>query len=153
MGCDIHMFAEKKQDGLYQEVTAVPAYDDRNYALFGWLAGVRNYSAVTPLSEPRGLPENASLDVRESLNKWSCDAHSTSWFTVDELLAIDYSRHVEDCRVTRQIAPNLITGAATCEPGEGKREPLSDFIGSGFIDYIKQLKEHGAERIIFWFDN
>ena len=34
-------------------------YKGRQYFLFALLADVRNYNGVTPMSEPRGIPEDA----------------------------------------------------------------------------------------------
>lgn len=44
-----------------------------------------------PLSEPKGLPEDASPEVRAVFERWGNDAHSATWFTVKELLVADWS--------------------------------------------------------------
>lgn len=62
-------------------------YRDRNYDLFAKLADVRNYgSDITPLSEPRGVPEDASYAYKYMVKKMNGDGHSHSYFTLDELL-------------------------------------------------------------------
>ena len=111
MGCDIHAFTEVKRGGKWVEADlwctnpeyatadeeekkyTNPMYvpygthiciDDRNYALFGVLAGVRG-SGLPRISEPKGLPEDASPNVAEDARRWGIDGHSHSWLTLKEL--------------------------------------------------------------------
>jgi hypothetical protein len=152
MGCDIHSHAEKQDSGRWVSLD-VEAFDDRNYGLFGWLAGVRNYSGLTPIAADRGFPGDASRNATKSYNAWSGDAHSASWVSVAELAAVDYDQTIEDRRCTKQLGPNMWTGGATCEPGEGKKETLREFLGQGYFTVLKRLQDAGAERVVFWFDN
>ncbi len=152
MGCDIHAYAEIKAAVGWQEKTPDEFFDLRNYGIFGFLADVRNYSDVTPLAAPKGLPADMSLAVREKADEWECDAHSHSWFKLSELLAVDYDQTIEDRRVTRNG-----NGGCTAEPGGGQSMTLREFLGSS---YFKQLDKMAAlaespdhVRLIFWFDN
>lgn len=108
MGCDIHSRAEIGYDGDWETITdalwpsgwfkhdapvtpynvpyGVEPFRSRNYGLFGLLAGVRNYSGLTPLAEPRGVPEDAGDGWKAYVAKWGGDLHSMSWFTHAELL-------------------------------------------------------------------
>lgn len=43
--------------------------------------------------------------------------------------------------------------SSTCDPGEGKAETFREFLGKWFFDDLEKLKEAGAERVVFWFDN
>lgn len=108
MGCDIHSRAEIGYDGDWETITdalwpsgwfkhdapvtpynvpyTVEPFRSRNYGLFGLLAGVRNYSGLTPLAEPRGVPEDAGDGWKAYVAKLSGDLHSMSWFTHAELL-------------------------------------------------------------------
>ncbi len=58
MGCDIHgVFQRKLPDGTWEDVKT--EYEcERDYTLFAILAGVRNSGYITPISEPRGLPDD-----------------------------------------------------------------------------------------------
>ncbi len=125
MGCDIHLFVERLVDGKWCHVPAPDRWDndklalvasaaevpswarswfgDRNYNLFSWLAGVRNDGGKnTPLAKPRGVPRNASIEVRRERRRWGVDAHSASRFTVAELqaglvgLVVRYSGQVDE---------------------------------------------------------
>ncbi len=44
------------------------------------------------------------------------------------------------------------SGAVVVEPGHGKHVTFREFLGEGFFDEIKRLRDAGAERIVFWFD-
>ena len=107
MGCDIHMFVEVKKDGQWDKVGDVfknsyyrPAeeeseynrpltdepYQGRNYTLFATLADVRNSGeGISPIDDPRDLPEDVSVGVKSESDSWNGDGHSHSWFTVKEL--------------------------------------------------------------------
>lgn len=154
MGCDIHAHAERKNEqGAWVRIDMDTPLGGREYGKFGLLAGVRNYSAIPPIAEPRGMPSDASPETKEDFDGWSSDAHSASWLAVDELLAVDYQQTIEDRRCIRQTGPNSWSGGETCAPGEGKHEKLADFLGPHFLNKLTALKEAGAERVVFWFDN
>lgn len=117
MGCDIHFYVERRVDGRWVSAdTWTPNkfytpgeddgerpfeiahenyfYKDRNYALFAVLAGVRNRTNVTPIAEPRGLPDDVSDEVRAESEAYTGDGHSHSWLTVAELDAHDWTRKI-----------------------------------------------------------
>lgn len=152
MGCDIHSLAEGQANGQWVKLD-VEAFEERSYRLFGWLAGIRNYSGVTPIAAGRGFPNDASTAAAEDYASWAGDAHSAGWVNLAELLAVDYEQLIEDRRVTKQIAPNFWTGGETCEPGEGKKQTLRGFLGHQYFVVLERLRKAGAERVVFWFDN
>lgn len=100
MGCDIHMYVEKKVDNRWYPVKSdnpfqkgdqkpVKGYADwlyagRNYRLFALLADVRNSGGIEPLDSPRGLPNDASKKIRDVFIE-DLDGHSHSYFTLREL--------------------------------------------------------------------
>lgn len=109
MGCDIHVFTEEKlnygnkkgewfncdhykkniyfgTDEYEQEYQVIPIYDNRNYTLFSILANIRNYGNNEPISEPKGLPQDCCKEIREENERWGCDGHSHSYFTLKELI-------------------------------------------------------------------
>lgn len=118
MGCDIHLFGERRVDGKWESVdewvtedfagyiyTSVKRdarlYDGRNYDLFAILANVRNgygFAGVLtgtgfiPISEPRGLPTDVSPEVKANSMDWGGDGHSHSWLTLRELLDYDWNQ-------------------------------------------------------------
>lgn len=152
MGCDIHIQAQKRDaSGAWQEVRGSfsegpSPFDWRSYGMFAFLAGVRNYGAIAPIAEPRGLPD----DVRD---EEPFGDHSYSWLSVEELCAVDYDAVIEDLRVMRQVGSNLWSGACTAGPGEGEKMPLREYLGDGFMHDLVELQRIGAERIVFGFDS
>lgn len=172
MGCDIHSYVEVRKDGRWQranpefkledwqvkrlgkETGVRGPFDWRSYGVFGFLAGVRNYSEIPPLSEPRGLPKDASPEVMDESD--GCDWHSYSYLTVAEMAAFDYSKTFSDMRVTRQTASNVWNGAARAYPGEETVKTFKEFLGAAFFEDLEVLKGLGKPedvRIVFWFDN
>jgi hypothetical protein len=147
MGCDIHSYAEKKTDDGYEFLGFRP-FDWRAYGMYAFLAGVRNYSAVTPLAERRGLPKDISELVAFAYEGWDSDAHSASWLSLDELTKFDYDKIMEDRRV---MINN--DGGCTAEVGGGQEMTYREFLAGDFFTDLEKLKELGADRIVFWFDN
>lgn len=114
MGCDIHMYVEKKHKGKWINIDywklddyyenkpgdykfeIVEMYGDRNYRLFAVLADVRNYSNNKPISEPKGFPDDASWIVKEEYERWIGDGHSHSYLTLSEL-----KKHAKENNVTK----------------------------------------------------
>lgn len=115
MGCDIHIYVEKKEDGRWIPVdewvqdeygiSYVPyqkqIYDGRNYDLFAMLADVRNgygFAGVDtgngfiPISLPKGLPDDVSDNIKNVSDSWGRDGHSHSWLTLKELIDYDWNQ-------------------------------------------------------------
>jgi hypothetical protein len=70
-------------------------YVHRNYALFAMLADVRNKPPgnlyyITPISEPRGVPEDANKRALAFMGELDMDGHSHSHFTLAELQTYDW---------------------------------------------------------------
>jgi hypothetical protein len=109
MGCDIHLFTERKrcinskdawvnidnrkpnpyfkEGNEYGEsmYSLNSAYRTRNYNLFSMLADVRNRSGNKYIADPKGLPEDVSSVVKKESDSWASDGHSHSFFTMKEL--------------------------------------------------------------------
>ena len=64
-------------------------YCSRNYFLFSILADVRNSGDIEPIDNPRGIPDDASSGYEYAVDRWD-DGHSHSYFTLDELLNVDW---------------------------------------------------------------
>lgn len=156
MGCDIHSWAEKKTATGYEAVSGTftdgPCpFDWRSYGMFAFLSGLRNYSQVTPISEPRGFPDDLSDDGdRDAADMYG---HSPSWLSVSELVGFDYEQQFEDRRITVQTEPNIYNGSGTAEPGGGFLTTYRTFLGAAFFADLKTLQDIGADRVVFWFDN
>ena len=192
MGCDIHLFTEFKRDGAWhssdiwttdaEEGNHVPfrfrCWDERNYNVYAFLAGVRNHTwgeTIPVLTPPKGLPEDASAEVKEAAANES--RHHHSWLTCNELkegylkvkdTSISFDAYIStyDPQIAAWLAlPELTRGAPPCYSARGGdtrvawSQPLSELIGPSIVRIINFLQylswdEHADDtRIVFWFDN
>ncbi len=109
MGTDIHVnVLHRQSDGSYKilnvydengnEITYRMRFNDRNYALFGKLAGVRSWE--DPIVEPRGLFYGLPADVVEHYDNADYGYHTPTWFDYVELQALsrtpDAMSHYDD---------------------------------------------------------
>jgi hypothetical protein len=122
MGCDIHLYVEKRNaEGNWTAVDSFKRdepdegeskghlyvdyreqfYNGRNYNLFAILADVRNgrgFAGIktgegfNPISEPRGVPDDASPEYAELVEQWGCDGHSHSHHTLRQILDYDWTQ-------------------------------------------------------------
>jgi len=111
MGCDIHIMVEarvsEKHDWISQDkwdsegslVTEI--YTGRSYSLFSILADVRNGvgfagsdtgDGFVPISQPKGLPSDASGQVEKYADEWGVDGHSHSYLTLQEIDQYDWTQ-------------------------------------------------------------
>ncbi len=76
-------------------------FTGRCYPLFAILADVRNGRGFAgcdtgdpfvPIDSPKGLPLFVTEKVKAVSDRWDCDGHSHSWFSVAELLAFDWTQ-------------------------------------------------------------
>jgi hypothetical protein len=170
MGCDIHAHVEQRDQatGQWRKVTDLFPLDDfdrkfygkemgdepfgwRNYGMFGFFADVRNYSHSPVLAPCRGVPDDASPEVRDDWEEWGVDAHSATWYSVAELLAYDYDQVIWDRRVTKGN-----NGAALAEEGEGTHPTMREFLGPAYFAHLRILAGLGGPqdvRVVMWFDN
>jgi hypothetical protein len=124
MGCDIHLYVEKRVDGKWIAADkwtpdeaddgrlcadyASRFYSGRNYDLFAILADVRNGhgfagvktgSGFNVISPPKGIPQDCCAEIRQCVGYWDTDGHSHSWLTVDELLSFDWTQKTKHAGV------------------------------------------------------
>ena len=154
MGCDIHAYVEVKRHGGWN--CEGNAFDCRNYRLFGFLAGVRNYSVVPVLAEPRGLPSDVGDVVHQKSEHWDVDGHTHSWLLLRELADFDYDQQFEDRRTQRVRPGGVISGGETADPGGGAMTTFREFLGEWYFKELDRLRTFGEPddvRVVFWFDN
>lgn len=142
MGCDIHVHAEVKINGKWEHFEAPGV--SRNYQLFAKMAGVRNYrDEVSPIAEPRGLPEDVTGITKFDSDNWDSDGHSHSYLTSEEIA------HLESWAVLDNVETEIFPLFSDGWLGELYNESYGAF-------YSKpHLRPEGVEdfRIVFWFDN
>lgn len=163
MGCDIHSFAEVRREGKWERVydkifqdgdeKIAEPFSWRSYGMFGFLAGVRNYSRSPVIVEPRGLPIDSEYLNQVSVYRGNAtkrtdieedyDYHSKSHIYLHELLTYDYDQVFEDRRGIE-------------EGRQGPTQTVREFLMEGFFEEIEVLQTLGPPayvRIVFWFDN
>lgn len=119
-------YIDEEDDYPYWSVVNKRFYSGRNYYLFDVLAGVRGYNDSNMISKPRGVPDDASDAYKEQLKQWNGDCHSMSYFTLKELLDVDWSKY--------------------------ETEYLSEFFET--IEKMKKLDSDPEKvRCVFFFDN
>ena len=158
MGTDIHVMVERRSPDEKWHAVDTPqgVWDDRNYGAFGWLADIRNYSAIPPLFAGRGIPEGSPFASE-------CDEyclHSATHFMVSELLAVDYLASVEDRRCVEILADgvplDIGSGRETCDPGQGEKMCLGQFLGIYWMQGLLKLAALGSPddtRVTVAFDS
>ncbi len=165
MGCDIHLFVEKKiyniigfekkeywisidkwtkneyfhfypNEPEWEVSIENEMYSKRNYFLFSILANVRNKdNSIIPISIPRGLPDDVTKEIKILSDYEGADGHSHSWLSVKEILEYNWNQEYFK---------------------DGKkylyRDICSEFI-DGFIPELLKIADPKDLRIVFWFDN
>lgn len=157
MGCDIHVYVEQYDtytkkwyardtfeqtfpenfDVVYPYEHHVEPLHQRDYAVFAWLAGVRNSQDIVPLREPRGVPRDMSMAVQLCHDSYA-DGHTHSYLSAREIL---------EAKCDDEQSIKYLDGTFTLE--ELTRE---------FIETVRALT-HKFEavpenlRLVFWFDN
>lgn len=130
MGCDINSHAERRDStGGFELIDGLDPFNWQSYAMFAFLAGVRNSSSITPIAQRRGLPPDASVEVAAVFEFWEANAHSTSWLSLEELMEFNYE--------------------APCVGDTTYRA----FLGAEFFAELERLRAAGADRVVFWFDS
>lgn len=85
MGCDIHLHSEVKIDGVWHHLDS--HIIDRNYELFGKMAGVRD-EGIEPIINPVGLPEDITILTKHQYKLHMDDAHSESFLSREQSLEL-----------------------------------------------------------------
>lgn len=168
MGCDIHLFVERREDDQWVSADTwepIPEteqeyedgrvrrrtkvfYGERRYDLFAILADVRNGRGfagrdfgyrLRPIAKPRGLPDDTSQEVRDEADRWGDDGHSHSWLTLAELLAFDWDQTVTQRGAASAVGlRNALTQDGTTIVTAVLEE---DALDPEYIDYIKRRKD------------
>lgn len=171
MGCDIHLYVEKRVNGKWKAADKwsrdkddeenpkrltvdydARFYTGRNYNLFAILADVRNgrgFAGIkigdgfTPIAPPRGIPDGACPEYIQECNAWGSDGHSHSHFTVSELMAYDW---------TQVSTLQGVVGALTFEKweryGRSQGESPEDYCGDIYGRDIIKVEESVMRKMV-----
>lgn len=164
MGCDIHMYAEQRDEkGDWQPIQvweneaeegdeyeywcAHPSLpSDRNYYFFGFLANVRRETGIN--RQALSLPEDACDEIKRAGNDIDWHTHSYISLTGLKEAVADFGDDPES------KARRLLKGISV----EGGDEGLDNLHQSAnsLIQGLEALPKFIAgreQRFVFWFDN
>ena len=185
MGVGIHVRIEKRDNGVWvaaQRLTvdnswrSDPRYevipeDEVNLGNSALTAsilvgGARNKHELVPISAPKGLPSDASPEVRNMATQDRAEHHSHTYFTVRELLDYDWNGQSipESGYVSKEDLPTVLAGGVPrCwRYGPEKeyteaaswREPVGSRIRlTGILPGLQKYGEPEDVRLVIWFDN
>jgi hypothetical protein len=164
MGCDIHFYVERREGGRWvsaDEWTTEDGenhvdykkayYHNRNYNLFSILADVRNGrgfagcktgEGFNPISEPRGIPDDASPEYRAAAESYGEDGHSHSFLTVAEIMAFDWT---QTTKLQGVVTPQ---GWAQWKLSGSPREWSGDVMGHGVTKVPPEVMEGAAKAVL-----
>ena len=160
MGTDIHTNIEvfnkktdkwerkalyyKDDDESFKEAWTV--LDDRNYELFGRLAGIR--TTEKPFVYPRGLPDNLSDETKKLYGNGSW-YHGATWYDYCELCSYSQTERaiVEYELYNADLDEYIMTDRWNAV------EPFIDAIDKVLEAYGIYYPDPGDVRIVIWFDS
>jgi hypothetical protein len=153
------------------EFRCVHAYSDRDYDVFGILAGVREPDWPS-ISIPRGLPGDVCLPTWQDWQ--SCGGHTPSWLTFKEIKAYDWSVSIakvafttlEEAKRVKETGarPDVSAKWAASAMGwvevewvETAEQAARRFLNAVIPRLEEIAKSDGLTddevRIVFWFDS
>lgn len=171
MGCDIHMFTEKRVGNRWEtadffhyepnakgemELTRLEFMGNRNYRLFARLAGIRNGYGIEPIDTPRGVPK----DLSEYVQGWYDVEHDWtfghSYLTLRDILEFKPTEDLPSGGYTTQENANMIEAGLDpsnfliYEEPEGDHNVYIEFQekDEAFEWFIEKLKERVED--IWW---
>lgn len=138
MGCDIYCHFEVKIKDKWEHYSEPNI--GRNYALFGLMAGVRNYD-IEPIIQPKGLPDNLSIITQMCWDRGD-EYHHPSWFNSEEVKILD-----------KKLDELFHNSKSIYYTGDHKIR--FGYVFNQSLDNLKHFVVKGVEdvRLIFWFAN
>lgn len=140
MGCNIHLHTEIKVEGKWHHWGAPNM--PRWYDLYAKMAGVRCSEFITPLSMPRGIPEDTT-DTTKLFIDYD-NYHDHSWLGADEIAELEQWSY--DYRPDSTVEPSMR------KDNFAFPESMWGYLlGNPWSSY--QEADIEDIRFIFWFDN
>lgn len=171
MGCGIHPHIEYTE---YEDKDGKPIWWHwgdffflRDYGLFAYMAGVRNYDKVTPVAEPRGVPNDMTFETKDA---YTClvaerdDEYALTRVDADGYVARGASTWLTspDDTYPRISCPDWHTPSwlnadefeAAINRAEQERSGKCNPNVHAALAVMRTFEKAGRQaRIVFWFDN
>lgn len=156
MGCDIHSLSQRLINNQWIDINYKP-FDERDYSLFSFLAGVRNKIGITPISKPKGLPKDLSEITNRVLEyeEWKY-LHNHSYLTLKELIKFDYDKPllIKDKALTIKEFKVVSHNHIGIQENSTSILTYRMFLSNTYLfKAIDELKEFKVDRILFAFDS
>ena len=132
----------------------VDIYDDRDYELFGILAGVR-CTCSEIIAAPRGIPESANHYIKSEFETKKSWCHDASYLTLGELRKTWYA-HMEDEPKDEDGCDNVYVRLfySIIKPIEKRLLDLHYVWSDTDIELEEDCRKYwDTVRIVFWFDS
>lgn len=166
MGCDIHMYVEHKdKDGSSWWSFGGRINPGRIYGMFAKLAGVRNSFGITPLFQPRGIPDDMGSEAFSDYtlyvtNKDEPDDDEVSKDKAAEWVKDGYSKYYRDGKFVSSPDWHSESWCNADELEQAINEVWKDKKNGNETDYtvvldmLRSFERQGQQaRAVFWFDN
>jgi len=162
MGCDIHAYIEYKydKDSNYWNAFGGQFRFGRSYDMFAKMAGVRSYGSITPITEPRGMPEHPAWHSKMDNQLFVTDSDEHEEGTcprslAERWVAIGAGKYIDedktyvthpDCHSNSWLTTEEFAKAfKKTDPGPEYKAALAA---------MRSFEKSGYEaRLVFWFDN
>lgn len=167
MSTYITSFAEVKRNGIWKKVGRIfpdrffrevkltdHPFGNQNYAAFGFLANVRNYSRCDTINSHYGIPEDASPEIKLSYQASEEYSYSERHCYLADLIAFDYEQEFENKREIQEEDPSEFPYDQPANEPKGKIMTYREHLGDEILEHIEILKELGDPedvRVIYWF--
>lgn len=145
-GCDIHLFVEAydADTDTWFLTNEYVSGDNRDYALFTKLAGVRGIGPA-----PKGFPDNVSQGTQYHSDRYATDGHSHSWETLEDFVKMQFDLNYELIFIA-----TLKMRVGYLNPEEEATLRHFDFGPNYIIDWIEYTHlPLSSYRVCFFFDN
>ncbi len=143
----------KKQDYRLDsdELYPVSCFSDRDYQLFGVLAGVRSYD-YPQIDAVRGIPSGCPQELRDYIEKtWGNSCHNVTWYSLGELNRAVRSKKKWPKYDTWRDESGVHKDKKTCGPHYGLKR-LRDSV-QHFADIEGWFDDPEDIRVVIFFDS
>ncbi len=151
MGCDIRewYFDKDKNDITSKEL----AFGDMDYAVFGFLANVRNYSKCPSVAERRGVPDWFDEKCIEFIEAQILYSRAREPFDSIEFFERLHSKtHVFLCELLDYDYTTTFIDRSS-SVSYGKTMTLREHLGDNYFAWLDRLKATNVDCIVLAFDS
>ncbi len=151
MGCDIHCYIEyrkpdEREPDRWRDFGG-RINPGRNYAVFGFLAGVRREGPA--VVAPRGMPADAAYESKDDNDLWV--ARGSSKYIKDKDGKNAWVSH-PGWHTHSWMTTNEFEKAVSLAIAEHPQYPEPEY--TAIIAAMRSFEKQGFEaRVVFWFDN